>query len=85
MNISKQNFTREIFRNFLVKTIFNDVLFCEFYHNLKDPSSQIYLMALGKLMEEYYIVSISSDKLEFEDLQIVCLSPSLVEVIKQNL
>ncbi len=76
--ITPQNFTPVHFRSFLLNTIFDDVLSCEMHRS----NGRIYLTAVGKLMEDFFLVQIKSDDPAFDALQITHVPPRIVDLLE---
>ena len=75
VQITKLNFTPTHFREFLLDRLLDEILCCVLHHD----SAREYLTAIGKILNEFYLIQIWSDDFAFEDMHIVQLSPALVD------
>jgi hypothetical protein len=70
-------FTPQNFSNFLLNTIFTELLFCDSYPD-RLHASRTLLTAVGKLQEDWYLVQVSSEDQCFENARILQLNPNLL-------
>jgi len=75
VEVSQKNFTIEQFREYLLTHLLDEVLSCEMYQD----DEQEYMIAIGSLMYDYYLIQIRSDARFFEDLDISHLPIKLID------
>ena len=75
LQITKLNFTPTHFQAFLLDRMLDEIVCCV----LHQDDSREYLTAIGKILNELYLIQIWSDDFAFEDVHIVQLSPALVD------
>ena len=79
--LQRGDFTVRKFSNFLLETIFTEVLSCEAHPDKLFASRQL-LTAVGKLQEEWYLAQTSSDDGSFEEIRIIQLSSELLTKLR---
>ena len=79
--LQRSNFTIRMFTDFLLGTIFTEVLSCEAHPDKLFASRQL-LTVVGKLQEEWYLAQASSDDGSFEGVRIIQLSSKLLTKLR---
>ena len=75
LQITKLNFTPTHFQEFLLERMLDEIICCVPHQD----ASREYLTAIGKILNEIYLIQIWSDDYAFEDVHIVQLAPALVD------